>query len=296
MAKKGLGKGLGALLGTQDDDRKSRSPAAEAENKTSGEGVISIRLSLIEPNRRQPRQNFDEEKIDALADSIRVHGVIQPVIISRGENGMYRIIAGERRWRAAKRAGLTEIPALIRELSGVEAAEVALIENLQREDLNPIEEAAGYKALADEYGMTQEEISRAVGKSRSAVANSMRLLSLGKEISDMLVSGEITSGHARALLAIEDEETRLELAKKIAAQGLSVRDAENAIKALSKKRPPKPKPPVNEEYEIQLKSITGRLSEAFGTKVSISRGTKKSKIEIEYYSDEDLERILELVT
>lgn len=306
MAKKGLGRGLEALLGSTDDapsdseQRDTKTAKADyGDTKPSGEepesGVRNIKLNLIEPNRKQPRKNFDDEKISALSESIKKHGLIQPIIITEGQNGMYRIIAGERRWRAAKLAGLYEIPAIIRDYTEREAAEIALIENLQREDLNPIEEAMGYRSLIDEFGMTQEDISRRIGKSRSAVANSLRLLALGEDISEMLISGQLTTGHARALLSLDDPSLRLEAAKIIIAQGLNVRQTEALVKKLLKGDTKKPQKTVSEEYEVQLERITSRLSTAFGTKVSISHNDKKGKIEIEYYGSDDLERILHLL-
>lgn len=306
MAKKGLGRGLGALLGTSEDapsndtmevehSEKSQKRDTKPSSGDSKSGITSVKLNLIEPNRKQPRKNFDDEKIAALSESIKKHGLIQPIIITEGQNGMYRIIAGERRWRAAKLAGLYEIPAIIRGYTEKEAAEIALIENLQREDLNPIEEAMGYRSLIDEFGMTQEDISRRIGKSRSAVANSLRLLALGEDISALLISGKLTTGHARALLSLDDPSMRSEAAGIIIEQGLNVRQTEALVKKLLRGDIKKPEKQVNEEYEIQLEHITSRLSDTLGTKVSISHNDKKGRIEIEYYGDDDLERILHLL-
>ena len=203
MAKKGLGKGLNSLFNEEDIEEVT------SEITKSSEGDIKkVRMSLIEPNKKQPRRHFDEEKITALADSIKEHGLIQPIIITPSDNNMYKIVAGERRWRAAKKANLKEIPAVIRKYSEEQVAEIALIENLQRENLNPIEEAIGYNLLMDEFNLTQELISQRVGKSRSAIANSLRLLSLEDEIQKMLILGTLTSGHARAILSLDDKELR----------------------------------------------------------------------------------------
>ena len=308
MAKKGLGKGLNALLRTDDisendssdiliepEKKKSEKTAYSISESDSEKQVTTIKINLIEPNRKQPRKKFDKDKLEALSDSIREHGIIQPIIITHGENGMYTIIAGERRWRASKKAGLTEIPAIIRDYTEIEAAQIALIENLQREDLNPIEEAAGYRALIDEYSLTQEEISKKIGKSRSAVANSLRLLSLGDKISAMLIEGTLSTGHARALLGLEDEALRNEAADMVISNSLNVRQTEHLVKKLSKNRVKKEKPSFDESFMVQLDSISKSLCDRLGTKVNISHGAKKGKIEIEYYGSEDLDRILGLL-
>lgn len=303
MAKKGLGRGLNALLRTSEPSKRSDSlimteekQNAHADNNQETDKPFSIvNINLIEPNRKQPRKKFDTEKLEALADSIREHGLIQPILVTNSENGRYTIIAGERRWRASKKAGLTEIPAIIRDYPAIEAAQIALIENLQREDLNPIEEAAGYRSLIDEYSLTQEEISKRIGKSRSAIANSLRLLSLGDTISALLIEGSLSTGHARALLGLEDEEMRNKAAEIVINEELNVRQTEQLVKKLTKNNPQKEKPPVNEEFIVQLGNITDMLCSRFGTKVNISHGEKKGKIEIEYYGNEDLDRILGLL-
>lgn len=289
MAKKGLGKGLGSLFG--DTDIKDVAEPKKEEKKTDGD-ILTVAMSKIEPNKKQPRSNFDEEKIAVLADSIKEHGVIQPIIITPAENGMYKIVAGERRWRAAKKAKLKEIPALIREYSDEQVAEIALIENLQRENLNPIEEAIGYNLLIDEFNLTQEVISRRVGKSRSAVANSLRLLSLEDSIQKMLIDGSLTSGHARAVLSLEGKELREALAKKIIDDNLNVRQSEALARELQKKAPVKKKKEKT-AYDIEIENLQNRLSSSMGTKVSINHTPKKGKIEIEYYGSDDLDRILE---
>lgn len=289
MAKKGLGKGLGSLFDDNniiDDIITQEAP----DNK----GITTVSISSIEPNKKQPRRQFDKEKIDALANSIKENGLIQPIIVTPSKNGMYKIVAGERRWRASKKAGIKEIPAVIREYSDEKIAEIALVENLQREDLNPIEEALGYKTLLEEFNLTQELVSKRIGKSRSAIANSMRLLSLEDQIQKLLISGEISSGHARAILSVEDNELRLALSKRIIEDSLNVRQAESLAKQLQKKKPPS-KPPKKSAYDIELESIQNTLSSNLGTKVKISHTDKKGKIEIEYYGNDDLERILKLI-
>lgn len=281
--KKGLGKGLDIFF--------SDSPSVELDKK---EGVIEVKITEIEPNKKQPRKTFDKEKIAALSESIKEHGIIQPIVVTKNENGMYSIVAGERRWRAAKEAKLRTVPVIIKEYSKEQSAEIALIENLQREDLNAIEEALGYRALMDEFGMTQEEVSQKIGKSRSAVANSLRLLALDDVTKELLSEGLISGGHARALLAVENSVIRGELAKRIADEGLSVRDAEALAKKASAEKP-KSRPKKKSDFQIELDSIGEKLSDKFGTKVKISSGSRKGKIEIEYYGNDDLDRILSLI-
>lgn len=286
MAKKVLGKGLNSLFNEEDIEEVT------SEITKSSEGDIKkVRMSLIEPNKKQPRRHFDEEKITVLADSIKEHGLIQPIIITPSDNNMYKIVAGERRWRAAKKANLKEIPAVIRKYSEEQVAEIALIENLQRENLNPIEEAIGYNLLMDEFNLTQELISQRVGKSRSAIANSLRLLSLEDEIQKMLILGTLTSGHARAILSLDDKELRIALSKRIIEDNLNVRQAEALAKQLQKKKPQKKKSEKT-AYDIEIEKIQNTLSSAMGTKVRINHTAKKGKIEIEYYGNEDLERVL----
>ena len=286
MAKKGLGKGLNSLFNEEDIEEVT------SEITKSSEGDIKkVRMSLIEPNKKQPRRHFDEEKITALADSIKEHGLIQPIIITPSDNNMYKIVAGERRWRAAKKANLKEIPAVIRKYSEEQVAEIALIENLQRENLNPIEEAIGYNLLMDEFNLTQELISQRVGKSRSAIANSLRLLSLEDEIQKMLILGTLTSGHARAILSLDDKELRIALSKRIIEDNLNVRQAEALAKQLQKKKPQNKKSEKT-AYDIEIEKIQNTLSSAMGTKVRINHTATKGKIEIEYYGNEDLERVL----
>ncbi len=278
--KKGLGKGLGALMNTD-----------EAIDVTQ-EQTITLKISQIEPNKDQPRSEFDAEKLETLSDSIKKYGVLQPIVVKKLDNGFYRIIAGERRWRAAKMAGLKQIPVVIRDFNDRETMEIALVENLQREDLNPFEEARGYKELMDLFSLTQEQVAQKVGKSRSAIANSVRLLSLCDEIKELVLKKELTVGHVRALLATDNEGVQLMAARKIVADGLNVRQTEAYIKLLLTEKKPKKKNPVDEELRRYLASIEKKLSNSLGTKVKIQNKKNRGKIEIEYYNNEDFERIM----
>lgn len=287
--KKGLGRGLGSLLPN----------AAEYEDKTeqnASESITNLRLFEVEPNKKQPRKSFDEAAIDSLAESIKENGVIQPIIVTKTDTG-YTIVAGERRWRAAKKAGIAVIPAIVRDYSASQAAETALIENLQREDLNPIEEAAGYRSLMTDFNMTQDAVAKKTGKSRSAVANSLRLLGLDDEIKEYLIGGELSGGHARALLTLDDKEQRYDLAQIIIQKGLNVRQAEALAKKMKSDslKPRKAPSSDDDPYKIQLEKIQEELSSHFGTKVKIASGAKKSRIELEFYNNEDLERLLKLL-
>lgn len=279
MAKKGLGKGLDALF-------------AEDTQKNDG-GVIEVKLTEVMPNKNQPRKSFDEEKLEALSDSIKEHGIIQPIIVTQ-KGDLYTIVAGERRWRAAKKAGIKKIPVIIREYDDAATAEIALIENLQREDLNPIEEAMGYRALMDEYNFTQEEISVKLGKSRSAIANSVRLLTLDDYAKGKLVAGEITEGHARCALSVPAGVVREFFINRIIEEGLNVRQAENLAKDLANPKQPK-KERVESAYKIEMERISRSLEQFLGTKVKLSGTSKKGKIEIEYYGNADLERLLDII-
>lgn len=277
--KRGLGQGLDALFA------QTVSPETDAEVKQ--DGVKMIKVSLAEPRKDQPRKNFDREQLQALANSIAEHGVIQPIIVTEGENGYYTIIAGERRWRASRLAGLSEIPAIVRTYDELQIAEVALIENLQREDLNPIEEALGYKTLMEKFSMTQDKVSERVGKSRSNVANMLRLLSLEDEIKEMLAQNKLSMGHARALLALPEGEKRVLAAKRIIAEGLTVRQVED----LGKEKPVSKK---KSEKETSYPDVERMLAQKYGTKVKI-KGKHKGKIEIEFYSVKDLTRIVDIL-
>ena len=294
MPKKGLGKGLGSLFNDDfSDEITAPSPPSQGEENNE---PLELNVNLIEPNPDQPRNSFDKEKIEALADSIKEHGLIQPIIVTPSDNGMYKIVAGERRWRAVKLTDIKQVPVIIKDYSDEQIAEIALIENLQREDLNPIEEAIGYRVLIDEYGMTQEVVSQKIGKSRSAIANSIRLLSLEEDIRSYLISGEISGGHARAMLSLPETKLREELLELILAEDLNVRQAEAAAKRLMNKKPEEEKIKAEPTaYDIELENIQSRLSSNFGTKVKIINGKKKGKIEIEYYTNDDLERILSIM-
>ena len=283
MAKSKLGRGLNSFF-------EDSGPLT-----TSGDdNVKTLKITQVEPNKSQPRQSFDKEKIEALAESIKEHGVIQPIIVVKnGER--YKIVAGERRWRAAKKAGLKEIPAVVREYSEQEIAQIALIENLQRENLNPIEEALGFRTLMDKFDMTQEQVSSTVGRSRSAVANSIRLLSLDESIRSKLISGEISSGHARALLSVDDADVRRAVLEAIIEKDLNVRQTEALAKQLSSSKQKKPKPAPDEQTAAVFSDLENKLSEYLGTKVKLIHKNKKGKIEIEYFGNEDLERILNLI-
>lgn len=281
MAKAKLGRGLGSLF----------DEPVIAENTDT---VETLRITLVEPNKNQPRHQFDNDKIEELAESIKEHGVIQPIIVVRNDD-RYKIVAGERRWRAAKKAGLKEIPAVIRNYSEFEIAQIALIENLQRENLNPIEEALGYQTLMSKFSMTQEDVSDKIGKSRSAIANAVRLLSLDEPIRQKLISGEISSGHARALLSVESPKVRLALLESIIEKGLNVRQTEALAKQLQKAKPKKKKPVIDEQVQAQLAILEDRLSTKLGTKVTLHHDNKKGKIEIEYYGNRDLDRIISII-
>ena len=285
VAKRGLGKGLSALI----------SEDFSIENEGNA-GVMELKVTQIEPDPEQPRRDFDEEKLALLASSIQAHGVIQPLIVSEQSNGFYQIIAGERRWRAAKLAGLQSVPVIVRQYSREQSAEVALVENLQREDLNPIEEARGYKTLMDEFSLTQQQVAEKVGKSRPAVANALRLLHLPESVQDMVVYGELSSGHARAISGISDAELQIDIAQKAAAQDLSVRQVEKMISQMAQaKAAVKTEEPVDMNLQTQLKGIQTDLQSYLGTKVKLVAGKKKGKIEIEYYDLSELERVIDLI-
>lgn len=291
VKKRGLGKGLSALIPDE--------PLVDVlDMEVNEEKIKLIDISLIEPNAEQPRREFDEEALSELVLSIQKHGILQPIIVRKQNNG-YEIVAGERRWRAAKEAGLKEVPALVKELSQVEVSQIALIENLQREDLNPVEEAMAYKNLSEKYKLTQEEISQAVGKSRPYISNVMRLLNLEDEIINMISNGNISSGHGRALLAIEDGNARIKLCQAIIEKGLSVRETEKLVKELIESKDKKnisEKKKNGSNKDPIILGIEDSLRKFFGTKVVVTKGNKKGKIEIEYYNDDDLERILELLS
>ena len=284
VKKTGLGKGLDALFSM---------PVVEEEKMQSDDSLQSLKLIDIEPNREQPRKFFDEESIGELAESIKMYGVIQPIVVSKKE-GYYAIIAGERRWRAAKMAGIKEIPVIIKDYSDQQIMEISLIENIQREDLNPIEEAMAYKNLMEEFHLKQDEIAERVSKSRTAVTNSMRLLKLDKRVQQMMIDDMITAGHARTLITIEDPDVQYNIATKIFDEKLSVRETEKMVKFLQK---PEIKRTKTEKINSFIyKDIEEKIKAILGTKVTVDhRSNNKGKISIEYYSNEELERIVYLL-
>lgn len=302
MAKKGLGKGLGAIFGEdvlkENKEETEKKAKAKAEEEMDEKGrILMLKLDLVQPNKEQPRKTFDEEKINELAESIKNYGVLQPLLVQKNDS-FYEIIAGERRWRAAKAAGLKEVPAVLKEYSKQEAMEISLIENVQRADLNPIEEALGYRQLIDEFGLTQEEIAVRVAKSRAAITNTMRLLKLDEQIQNMLVQGVITSGHARALLSVEEAQMQLKAAKEILDKKLSVRETERLVKRLQKEASGEKKEEKKKDETLALiyQDLEDRMTSVMGTKVSIHNKDKnKGRIEIEYYSEAELERIVEMI-
>lgn len=273
-SNKGLGKGLGALLGDFSEEPIDQSAYRE------------LPIYKVEPNPDQPRREFDEEELQALADSISIHGIIQPITVRELPSGYYQIIAGERRWRAARMAGLSDVPVVVIEADDKKAMELALIENLQRQDLNVVEEALGYQSLMEEYGLTQEETASRVGKSRSAVANTLRLLSLNPEVLEKLKTGELTAGHARAILSLKEEKKQLEAARKIIALALSVRQAETLCKNMNKAPVPKKEITFDVDYVAECEKS---LSKQLGRGIKIVKGKRKGRFELEFYGDEDLQ-------
>lgn len=276
MKKRGLGKGLEALFAEN---------ALEEQGKT-----ISLRISDIVPNRSQPRKHFEQEALSDLAESIAQHGVLQPLLVRPMSDGSYQLVAGERRWRAARMAGLTEVPVIVRDMSDQQAAELALIENLQREDLNPMEEALGYRTLMETYGLTQEQVAKAVNKSRPAVANALRLLQLPDEVAASVAEGRLSAGHARAILSLGSAQQQMEMAKQVAEQGLSVREVERMVKAAQapktdKEPKPSAKPFLRDSFysEVELS-----LSEHLGRRIKVSEAKKGGFLQIEFYDKEDL--------
>ncbi len=277
-SQKGLGKGLGALLGDFTEEPLEKS------------AYQLLPIYKVEPNPDQPRQDFDEEELQALADSITVHGIIQPLTVREMPNGYYQIIAGERRWRAARMANLSDVPAVIIEADDKKAMELALIENLQRQDLNPLEEALGYQTLMNEYGLTQEEAAGRVGKSRPAVANALRLLGLCPEVQERVRKGELSAGHARAILQLKSEKKQQEAAQKIVALGLSVRQAELLCKNMSKEPVPQKEEVFAVDYVAECEKS---LSKHLGRGVKIVNGKRKGRFELEFYGQEDLQNLLD---
>lgn len=290
--RKGLGKGLDTLLPDKIERKKEVVVIETPENKE----FVKININKIEPNQSQPRQEFSEDSLIELSESIKVHGLIEPLIVQKKENDLYEIIAGERRWRAARMAGLNEIPAIIKELTKQEAMEIALIENIQREDLNDIEEALTYKRLIDEFGLKQDELAERVGKSRVAITNILRLLKLHPDVQRMIVEKKIKGGHARALLAL-DEEKQYQAAQKVFDEDLSVRDTEKLVKQLQNPQKEKEdKKNIELKNQVIYNSFRENIENIMGTKVNINRkDNEKGRIEIEYYSEEEFERISEML-
>ncbi len=277
--KRGLGSGLGALFG-------------EDVLAEKGEKELTLPISKVEPRADQPRYSFDEEALETLSESIRQYGLIQPITVRKLDGGFYQIIAGERRWRAARMAGLSEVPVRIIEADDKRAMELALVENLQREDLNPIEEARGYRTLMEEYGMTQEQASLSVGKSRSAVANSLRLLSLSEAVSAMVENGSLSAGHARALLPLKNEKQQLEVAETIISRGLSVRQTETLVKKLCSPSEPKKEAESSDIVVDYVKEVERSLENALGRKIKLVDSPKRGRIELEFYGADDREDLI----
>lgn len=293
--KSGLGKGLDSLIPNKKNNISASKveKKQEKENDSPKSGEIMVRINEVEPNRDQPRKDFDEDALMELADSIRQFGILQPLLVQKKKN-YYEIIAGERRWRAAKLAGIKEVPIIVKDYTDQEIVEISLIENIQRENLNPIEEAMAFKRLLQEFQLKQDEVAERVSKSRTAVTNSMRLLKLSPRVQQMIIDDMISTGHARALLAIDDEEQQFILANKIFDEKLSVRETEKLVKAL--KNPKKEVKKEKSEHTFIYENIEEQIKNIMGTKVSVNqKANGKGKIEIEYYSEEELERIYDLL-
>lgn len=280
VKKSGLGRGVGAIFTDNSVDEYS-----------VASGSVKVKLIDIEPNRDQPRKVFDEKALSELADSIAQHGVLQPLLVRPMMDGGYQLVAGERRWRASRMAGLTEVPVVIKELTDSQVAEIALVENLQRENLNPLEEARGYKELSERYGYTQEEVATIVGKSRSAIANALRLLGLADGVLELINTGELSAGHAKAILYSEDKDYQLELAKLVVKEGLSVRETERlarkSVATPSTGKRAKKRNPYYDEIELALSEVLSR-------KVKVTKSSKKGSIEIEFFDDDDLKKLIKI--
>ena len=295
---RGLGKGLDSLIpmGSGSSEKKAESKEENKESKDGKATETIVKITQVEPNREQPRKNFDEDALQELADSIKQFGLLQPILV-QDRKTHYEIIAGERRWRAAKLAGLKEVPVIIRDYTDQEIVEISLIENIQREDLNPIEEAQAYKRLLTEFNLKQDEVAERVSKSRTAVTNSMRLLKLCDEVQQMIIDDMISTGHARALISIEDPEQQYTIAQKIFDEKLSVREVEKLVKDLNKPKKPKKESKEDKSLDIIYQDIEEKLKQTLGTKVEISsKGNGAGKLEIEFYNHDDLDRIIELLS
>ena len=295
VKRNGLGKGLDSLIPNKAEKtvKAEKKPEEKKEERKSESGEILVKINQVEPNREQPRKEFDEDSLMELADSIKQFGILQPLLVQKKKD-YYEIIAGERRWRAAKIAGIKEVPIIVKEYTNQEIVEISLIENIQRENLNPIEEAMAYKRLLEEFSLKQDEVAERVSKSRTAVTNSMRLLKLSPRVQQMIVDDMISTGHARALLAIDDEEQQYQLANRIFDEKLSVRETEKLVKAL--KNPKKEKKNQKIEHTFVYNNLEEQMKNIIGTKVIVNpKANGKGKIEIEYYSEEELERIYDLI-
>lgn len=298
--KKGLGRGLDMLIPKEEKKeavQEDKKEASKKEPEKKSEYDMMVPINQIEPNRNQPRKQFDEDAIEELADSIKQFGVIQPLIVKKRDN-YYEIIAGERRWRASKKAGIKKVPVIVKDYDEKEILKISLIENLQREDLNPIEEALAYQQLKSEYGLKQDEIATSISKSRTAITNTMRLLKLDERVQKMVMDNLITSGHGRTLIPIEDKEVQYQTAVKIMDEGLSVREAERIVKKmLEEKKQDKEEPSLEQQEEQRyLSFFEGKMKDILGSKVTIkNKKNQKGKIEIEYYSKDELERIIDLI-
>lgn len=294
VKKSGLGKGLDSLIPASAAKKQTvnHSPEKRQKEEEKKEGEFFVKISKVEPNREQPRKSFDEDALQELADSIKQFGILQPLIVKEKDD-YYEIVAGERRWRAAKIAGLKEVPVILKEFNEQEIVEISLIENIQRENLNPIEEAVAFKRLMEDFSLKQDEIAERVSKSRTAVTNSMRLLKLDKRVQQMVVDEMISTGHARALLSLENDELQYTVAQKIFDEKLSVRETEKLVKSIL--NPKKQKKILEEGEDLVYRNLEEKIKSIVGTKVLIQRkGKNKGKIEIEYYSMEELERLIEL--
>ena len=294
VKKSGLGKGLDSLIPASAAKKQTvnHSPEKRQKEEEKKEGEFFVKISKVEPNREQPRKSFDEDALQELADSIKQFGILQPLIVKKKDE-YYEIVAGERRWRAAKIAGLKEVPVILKEFNELEIVEISLIENIQRENLNPIEEAVAFKRLMEDFSLKQDEIAERVSKSRTAVTNSMRLLKLDKRVQQMVVDEMISTGHARALLSLENDELQYTVAQKIFDEKLSVRETEKLVKSIL--NPKKQKKILEEGEDLVYRNLEEKIKSIVGTKVLIQRkGKNKGKIEIEYYSMEELERLIEL--
>ena len=289
MIKKGLGKGIEALLSIYDD--KEENVSRETNQIKPASGLNEISITDIYPNPNQPRKRFDEAALNELAASIRVHGIIQPIVVNDMHDGKFMIIAGERRWRAAKIAGLNTVPAYVRDFSDKQIKEISIIENLQREDLNPIEAAKAIKQLMEEYKLTQEAVAERIGKSRPAIANTLRLLSLPTEVVDMIEDNKLSAGHAKVLVALDDSIQQIKIASVAINKKLSVREVEKLVKNITKPTKEKPK----SEQSLELRNMVSEMQRVFATKVSAIGNDNKGRIYIDYYSKDDLDRISELL-